>query len=63
MQWLGECQRTEAPFVAYHAAVALLMTVRSLKGTHRNELRTAIDQARRGVLEHEGALPLLARER
>lgn len=46
VSWLGERCLERQPFVAYHAAVALLTSVRTLECVHRPEIETAI---RKGI--------------
>ncbi len=49
--WLAQRLRVEAPFVGYHAAVALLTAVRALHTSHGHELREAIAAAKKGLEE------------
>jgi hypothetical protein len=50
LQWLAERLRTEneAPFIGYHAAVAILKAVRSLYHSHADELNKVIEHAKKG---------------
>jgi hypothetical protein len=43
--WLSERFRIEQPFVAYHAAVALLVSARVLGPEHADSLRVSIERA------------------
>jgi hypothetical protein len=52
--WLAQRLRVEAPFVGYHAAVALLTAVRALHTSHGQELREAIAEAKKGLEETIG---------
>ena len=52
--WLGSRPRAEVAFIAYHAAVALLFAVRGLGASARQQLLSAIDEARRGLLDRDG---------
>ena len=45
LQWLAARLGIEAPFLAYHAALALLTAVRSLHLSHSTQLKDAIDRA------------------
>lgn len=45
LDWLADRFGQERPFVGYHAGVALLNAARSLKETHRDQLRLLIKQA------------------
>jgi hypothetical protein len=52
--WLAQRLRVDAPFVGYHAAVALLTAVRALHTSHRQELRKAIAAAKKDLEENMG---------
>ena len=45
LDWLSERFRVEQPFVAYHAAVALLVSARVLGPEHADSLRVAIERS------------------
>ena len=51
INWLAERLRLETPFLGYHAAVALLAAVRTLRASHEHELRVAIAQAKKSLEE------------
>ena len=51
INWLAERLRRETPFLGYHAAVALLAAVRTLRASHEQELRVAIAQAKKSLEE------------
>jgi transcription initiation factor IIF auxiliary subunit len=45
LTWLADRIATEKPFIGYHAAVALLNAVRSLRSSHRGKVEKAIMRA------------------
>jgi hypothetical protein len=47
LSWLAERPAQEMPFVAYHAVVALLIAVRNLAGQYYQEVKLALDQAKK----------------
>ena len=54
LTWLAERLKAEKPFIGYHAAVALLTAVRTLKEIHFKDLQSAIELARKDLLEKFG---------
>jgi hypothetical protein len=47
--WLADRIAMEKPFIAYHAAVALLNAARSLSASNRDKVQEAIHQARQNL--------------
>lgn len=54
ISWLAERLSTEKPFIGYHAALALLNGVRNLKRTNLEQLRSAVNTAKQGMLDNFG---------
>lgn len=54
LTWLAQRLGIEKPFVGYHAAMALLSSVRALRQTHSEQLRAALALAKEQVKQGHG---------